>query len=54
MYYYCPKCTSMKMPRTLNYFPPKTVECLNCGYIDSEIKFIKQHQQKSATLHYIH
>jgi hypothetical protein len=31
----------------LNYFPPKTVKCLNCGNINSETKFIKEQQKKS-------
>jgi uncharacterized Zn finger protein len=54
MYYYCPNCASMKMPKPLNYFPPKTVKCLNCGYINTEIKFIKESKKKTVTLNYTH
>jgi uncharacterized Zn finger protein len=54
MYYYCPNCASMKMPKMLNYFPPKTVQCLNCGYINFETKFIKEKQKKSTPLNYSH
>jgi uncharacterized Zn finger protein len=54
MYYYCPNCASMKMPKPINYFLPKTVKCVNCGYINTETKFIKEHREKLAFLHYTH
>ncbi len=54
MYYYCPNCTSMKIPKVMNYLPPKTVKCLNCGFMSNESKFIKEQKQKSPSLHYIH
>ncbi|MFX1314127.1 MAG: hypothetical protein ACFFHD_16185 [Promethearchaeota archaeon] len=44
----------MKIPKVLNYFPPKTVKCLKCGYINTEAKFIKEHEEKFAPLHYSH
>jgi uncharacterized Zn finger protein len=53
MYYYCPNCASMKIPKILNCFPPKTVKCLNCGNISAEFKFIKEHE-KNIPLHYSH
>lgn len=40
MHYKCPGCTSMRMPKIIQYFPPKIVKCLDCGYQDKESKFI--------------
>ncbi len=54
MYYYCPNCTSMKIPKVLSYFPPKTVKCLNCGYTNLESKFIKEIQEKATSLQHSH
>ncbi|MFW9990221.1 MAG: hypothetical protein ACFFC3_16390 [Candidatus Odinarchaeota archaeon] len=54
MYYYCPNCTSMKIPQVLNYFPPKTVKCKDCGYINTENKFIKEQEKKFTPLHHTH
>ncbi len=54
MHYYCPNCTSMKMPKVMSYFPPKTVKCLNCGYMNFETKFIKDSQEKTTILHHSH
>jgi uncharacterized Zn finger protein len=54
MFYYCPNCASMKMPKVINHFPPKTVKCLNCGHMNYEAKFIKESQQKSTPLNYTH
>lgn len=54
MYYYCPNCTSMKMPKVISYFPPKTVKCINCGYTNLETQFIKELQEKPEVLHHAH
>jgi hypothetical protein len=44
----------MKMPKVLNYFPPKTVKCIDCGYVNAEAKFIREQQQRSTLLNYSH
>ncbi|KKK43284.1 MAG: hypothetical protein Lokiarch_28230 [Candidatus Lokiarchaeum sp. GC14_75] len=55
MYYFCPKCFSMKKPKPLNYFPPTTAKCLECSYTNLEIKFIKEEERRSSTpLNYSH
>ena len=54
MRYQCPQCGSLKKPRIVNYFPPITVECLDCKTKGPEKTFIRQDQTKSAPLHYIH
>ena len=50
MYYSCPKCSSKKKPKLINYFPPITAKCLDCGYINIEKKFIKEEERPSNTL----
>jgi len=50
MYYSCPKCSSKKKPKLINYFPPITAKCLYCGYINIEKKFINEEERPSNTL----
>lgn len=47
MYYSCPMCSSKKKPKLINYFPPITVKCLECGYMNLESKFIKEEEYGS-------
>ncbi len=54
MQYYCPNCTSMKKPKIIRYFPPITVRCSDCGYINFEIKFIKDEKTKYTSIQYSH
>ncbi len=42
MRYECPQCKSMRKPRTINYFPPVTVQCIACGKEAIERKFINE------------
>jgi len=45
----------MKKPKPLNYFPPTTAKCLECGYVNLEIKFVKEEERRSSTpLNYSH
>lgn len=48
MYYNCPKCASMKKPKTIKYFPPIIVKCLDCEYENLEEKFI--HKEKTTLI----
>ena len=52
MHYSCPNCTSMKKPKIIRYFPPITVRCSDCGYINFEIKFIKDEKTKYTSIQY--
>ena len=42
MYYICPSCNSKRKPLIVKYFPPVTVKCLECGYMNLEYKFIRE------------
>jgi DNA-directed RNA polymerase subunit M/transcription elongation factor TFIIS len=54
MYYFCPNCTSMKIPKVINYIPPKTVKCQKCGYTNSESKFIRENQDQPSIIPHPH
>jgi len=54
MHYLCPKCSSMKKPKIIRYFPPIAVKCQECGYINLESKFIKEQKEQITPLHFIH
>jgi len=42
MKYECPKCGCMKKPKTIIYFRPAIVLCLECSHKDIEANFIKR------------
>lgn len=50
MYYLCPNCSSKKKPMLINYFPPITAKCLECGYMNIEKKFIKEELHQNSPL----
>ncbi|MFX1316907.1 MAG: hypothetical protein ACFE9T_13680 [Promethearchaeota archaeon] len=54
MHYNCPNCSSMKKPKIVRYFPPITVRCSDCGYVNLERKFIKDEKIKLTPVHYSH
>ena len=54
MYYCCPNCSSKKKPKMVNYFPPITVKCLDCDYMNFETKFVKEEQHPKVPLNYTH
>ena len=55
MYYLCPNCSSNRKPKLVNYFPPITAKCLECGYMNRENKFIKEEEHSfNQQLNYSH
>ncbi len=54
MFYYCPQCASRRKPVIIKYFPPMTVKCWECGYLNLEYKFIKKDKEKLSASHYIY
>ncbi len=46
MYYECPECGSLKVPKTISFFPPKIVICLDCSKKGIEKEFIKKEEYR--------
>ncbi len=54
MRYECPYCGSMKKPKIIKYFPPVTVQCLECKKEGIEKEFIKKGRDIFTYLQHIH
>jgi len=51
MEYYCPVCSCMRKPKIVRYFPPIIAKCTDCGYENSENKFIKEEKSQTTIIH---
>ena len=54
VYSKCPFCGSMKIPKIVNYIPPKMVQCRDCHKTAIEKDFLKEEEHFTVPIQYYH